>query len=41
LSSRLFPSRVGLPPEWERYYRGEITTRYLKNERRHRLKLAD
>jgi hypothetical protein len=37
---RLFPQRVGLPPEWARYYRGEVVTRYLSNERRHRLKLA-
>jgi len=40
LSSRLFPTRVRLPAEWARYYRGEVVTRYLKNERRHRLKLA-
>ena len=37
---RLFPGRVELPEEWARYYRGEVATRYLKNERRHRLKLA-
>jgi len=40
LRQRLFPRRVSLPPEWARYYRGEVVTRYLKNERRHRLKLA-
>jgi len=32
--------RVALPPEWARYYRGEVVTRYLRHERRHRLKLA-
>jgi hypothetical protein len=37
---RLFPRRVELPAEWARYYRGEVATRYLRNERRHRLKLA-
>jgi len=37
---RLFPERVGLPEEWSRYSRGEVATRYLKHERRHRLKLA-
>jgi len=37
---RLFPERVELPEEWARYYRGEVATRYLRNERRHRLKLA-
>ena len=37
---RLFPERVELPAEWARYYRGDVVTRYLKNERRHRLKLA-
>jgi transposase-like protein len=37
---RLFPERVGLPAEWARYYRGEVTTRRIRNERRHRLKLA-
>jgi len=40
LSSRLFPSRVELPPEWARYYRGEVPTRRIANEQRHRLKLA-
>jgi hypothetical protein len=37
---RLFPERVELPEVWARYYRGEVVTRYLRNERRHRLKLA-
>ena len=40
LEQRLFPDRVQLPEKWARYYRGEVPTRYLKNERRHRLKLA-
>ena len=37
---RLFPERVRLPAEWARYHAGEVLTRYLKNERRHRSKLA-
>ena len=37
---RLFPERVQLPAEWARYYRGDVATRYMKKERRHRLKLA-
>jgi hypothetical protein len=40
LRSRLFPSRVELPPEWARYYRGDVPTRRFANEQRHRLKLA-
>jgi hypothetical protein len=40
LGARLFTQRVGLPPVWERYYRGEVPTRTIPNERRHRLKLA-
>jgi len=40
LKRRLFPGRVELPAEWARYYRGEVATRYLKHERRHRLRLA-
>jgi transposase-like protein len=40
LRGRLFPERVELPAEWARYYRGDVVTRYVKNERRHRLKLA-
>jgi transposase-like protein len=41
LVRRLFPERVQLPGAWARYYRGEIPTRYLRNERRHQLKLAN
>lgn len=41
LQRRLFPSRVALPGEWVRYYRGELRTRRLARERRHRLTLAD
>jgi transposase-like protein len=40
LRERLFPNRVDLPPEWARYYWGEVRTRRIANERRHRLKLA-
>jgi transposase-like protein len=40
LRDRLFPARVELPPEWARYYRGDVPTRRIKNERRHRLQLA-
>jgi hypothetical protein len=40
LRERLFPARVGLPPEWARYYWGEVPTRRIPNARRHRLKLA-
>ena len=40
LARRLFPARVRLPAEWERYYWGEIPTRRIATERRHRLKLA-
>ena len=40
LQTRLFPSRVTLPQEWARYYRGEVRTRRIAKERRHRLKLA-
>jgi len=40
LARRLFPSRVELPREWACYYRGELRTRRLATERRHRLKLA-
>lgn len=40
LSRRLFPDRVGLPPVWQRYYRGEVRTAPIANERRHQLKLA-
>ena len=40
LRQRLFPDRVALPAEWVRYYHGQVVTRRLRNERRHRLKLA-
>ena len=40
LRGRLFPSRIALTEEWARYYRGEVRTARIKNERRHRLKLA-
>jgi hypothetical protein len=40
LRRRRFPDRVGLPPVWARYYRGEVRTARIANERRHRLKLA-
>jgi transposase-like protein len=40
LRERLFPTRVDLPPEWARYYWGEVRTRRIAHERRHRLKLA-
>jgi len=40
LRARLFPSRITLPEEWARYYRGEVRTRRIANERRHRLNLA-
>jgi len=37
---RLFPERVRLPQPWRAYYFGDVVTRCLKNERRHRRKLA-
>ena len=40
LRDRRFPARVGLPEEWARYYRGEVKTARIRNEQRHRLKLA-
>ena len=40
LSERLFVSRVGLPATWGRHYRREVTTRYLGNNHRHRLRYA-
>ena len=40
LSRRLFPKRVPLPQEWRKYYCGEVRTRRIKREKRHRLKLA-
>ncbi len=41
LSARRFPARVGLPAEWASYYRGEVRTAPIRNQRRHSLKLAD
>ncbi|MFM7230537.1 MAG: hypothetical protein ACKO3S_00965, partial [bacterium] len=40
LRRRLFPMRVGLPETYAGYYRGEVCTSRLRNERRHELKLA-
>ena len=40
LKARLFPTLVDLPAEWARYYRGEVRTRRIAHEQRHRLKLA-
>jgi hypothetical protein len=40
LRKRRFPTRVGLPEVWASYYRGEVRTTRIANERRHRLKLA-
>ncbi len=40
LGERLFPERVQLPEELASYYRGEVRTSRIKNERRHTLKLA-
>lgn len=40
LSARLFPDRVGPPREWQRYYRGELRTPPVRNQRRHTLRLA-
>ena len=40
LAERLFPSRVNLPPEYDAYYRGEVRTAAIRNQRRHQLKLA-
>ena len=37
---RLFPGRIAMPAEWRAYYRGEVPMPRIKNERRHRLKLA-
>ncbi len=41
LRHRGFPVRVGLPEVWARYYRGEVPTAPIANERRHRLTLAE
>jgi hypothetical protein len=40
LATRLFPSRVTLPPAWERYYRRDVLTRCIPNGQRHRLRYA-
>ena len=40
LKVRLFPGRVGLPGDWDRYYRGLVKTRALPVNREHRLKYA-
>ena len=40
LGHRRFPTRVRLPEVWARYYRGEVRTTRIANERRHRLTLA-
>jgi transposase-like protein len=40
LQRRLFPQRVMLPPVWAAYYRREVPTRRILNERRHQLRLA-
>ena len=40
LARRLFPSRVGLAPEWMRYYRRQVQTRAIPHPRQHHLRLA-
>jgi hypothetical protein len=40
LRVRLLPSRIDLPAEWSRYYWGDVRTRRIAHEQRHRLKLA-
>jgi hypothetical protein len=40
LSTRLFPSRIGLPERVMKYYRREIETRLIPNGRGHALKYA-
>ena len=40
LDRRWFYSRVGLPEEWQRYYRREVEEREIARPRRHALKLA-
>ena len=40
LAKRLFPSRIPLPPAWERYYRRDVVTRCIPNGQRHRLTYA-
>lgn len=41
LARRLFPSRISLPIRLLRYYRGEVRTRRISNNRTHRLRYAD
>ena len=40
LERRLFPSRVRLPPAWQRYYRRDVVTRCIPNGRSHSLAYA-
>jgi len=40
LRERLFPGRIELPRRWNMYYRGEIATRALPRNTRHRLRYA-
>ena len=40
LERRRFPSHVQLPAEYAAYYRGEVRTAPVTNQRRHRLRLA-
>lgn len=40
LGRRRFPSLIALPGPWASYYGGEVLTSPLRNERRHRLRLA-
>jgi hypothetical protein len=41
LQYRLFPGRVELPDSWLKYYRRDVVTRALPQERRHRLVYAE
>jgi transposase-like protein len=40
LERRIFPTRVKLPERWESYYRRNIETRPMRNQRTHELKYA-
>lgn len=40
LARRLFPSRIALPPPWQRYYRRDVRTRCIPNGKRHCLRYA-
>jgi hypothetical protein len=40
LAERRFPGRIGLPAEWQRYYRRAVDTACIAHPRRHALKLA-